>query len=273
MKALTLILLATAGLYATPVFTIVPQPNSSYTSNTTLLPFTDPLESMIMSVSDGTLTISFLFGGSPTIMDVNLVPTDWATWGSPPETETSTPTVVRPDDTTQTDIVFSFSVPLTTFGVELEPDDTTNTLHPFTTTYSLGGNTAGVIQESVSGNAAARLFAASGGPFDQVEVISNVDFAAAQFRYVAVPEPATSILLLAPLVIIVVRTRRERPWRGTHYRLFEIAHGPPLDTGQNEFLVVRGTAFNGLSHPVAVRVVCVSETCLGPAHALAGRSI
>jgi hypothetical protein len=201
---------------AMPVLQI-PQPDSTYISETMLLPISEPEGSIISSESEGFLTIAFLFAGMSTLMDVNQVPTSWMTWGSPPNTESSTPKVVRPDDTTQTGIVFAFSIQLSIFGMELEPDDTTpGNMHLITATYFLGSTPVGTIARSVSGDGGALLFAGSGGPFDSVEVVSDIDFAAAQFRYAPadVPELPTGVLLFFPLAAMVawhLLLRRNRP--------------------------------------------------------------
>ena len=155
----------------------------------------------------------------PTLMDVNQVPTSWATWGSPPNTEGSTPKVVRPDDTTQADIAFQFSSALTIFGMELEPDDTTpGNMHLITATYFLGSTPVGTIARSVSGDGGALLFAGSGGPFDSVEVVSDIDFAAAQFRYApaSVPELPSGVLLVAPLLAMLMGRVSAIPRRRRH---------------------------------------------------------
>ena len=209
MKLLGGLLCASVAYAATLV--PISQPNLAYTSETTLLPISEPEGSIITSESNGSFTISFQFGGMSTLMDVNQVPTSWATWGSPPNTEGPTPKVVRPDDTTQTDIVFQFSSALTIFGMELEPDDTApGNMHLITATYFNGNMPVGTIARSVSGNAGALLFAGSGGPFDSVEVVSDIDFAAAQFRYTTTaPELPTSVLLLGPLVAILKRGARK----------------------------------------------------------------
>jgi hypothetical protein len=207
--ALLLIMaLSAAPLRAMPVFIL--QPTPQYTSETTLLQITDPEGSIITSVSDSVLIISFLSGGSALLMDVNAVPSSWATWGSPPNTESSTPTVVRSDDPSVTTVLFQFSVPLTTFGLELEPDDT-SAVHDITATFLYNGNTLGVLQRSVDGNGGALLFAAAGGVFDSVSVSSDVDFAAAEFRYTAVPEPSSrSFIILGGLLVGLSCLRRAR---------------------------------------------------------------
>jgi hypothetical protein len=193
-------------LSADPIY--IQQPTPAYLAGTTLLPITDPEGSIISSISDSVLTISFWSAVSPIVMDVNSVPGSWATWGSPPNTESATPMVVKPDDFPgETDLLYEFSAPLLTFGMELEPDDLGQ--HTITANFLFGGNSVGVLPLSVSGNGGALLFAATGGPFDSVDVSSDVDFAAAQFRYTAsdgsitaTPEPAGGVFVLGLIFVV-----------------------------------------------------------------------
>ena len=100
-------------------FTLISTPNTSYTSSTTLLQIQDALQSMVTFELQNGFSVSFLAAGQPITMDVNQVGDDWATWGPSPLTEGSTPVVLRPDDTTVKDVVFSFNQTLRTFGVKL----------------------------------------------------------------------------------------------------------------------------------------------------------
>jgi hypothetical protein len=210
---LAILLVWGAGhLSADPIY--IAQPTPAYIAGTTLLAITDPEQSMITSESDSALTISFWSGGSPLLMDVNSVPGSWATWGSPPKTESATPRVVKPDDFTITDVLYTFSTPLSTFGMELEPDDLGT--HKMTANFLFGGSSVGTLPLSVSGNGGALLFAATGGVFDSVEVSSDVDFAAAQFRYTqsdasttATPEPSGGVFVLGlTFVVASILARR-----------------------------------------------------------------
>jgi hypothetical protein len=193
------------SLHATISF--ITQPTPSYIAGTTLLPIAESDGSFTSSESDSNLTISFLSSGSSITMDVTTVGDGWATWGSPPNTEGNTPKVVYSDDSF-TDVVFQFSVPLTTFGVELEPNDTLAPTHTITANFLLGSTSIGTLSRDVSGNAGALLFAGTGDTFDSVEVSSDNFFAAAQFRYVVdasstpVPEPSAGVLVLIGLGIV-----------------------------------------------------------------------
>jgi hypothetical protein len=193
--------------------TFISQPDAAYTSATTLIPITDPEGSVIGSLSDSNLTISFFSGGSPELMQVDQVPDSWATWGAPPNTESSTPTVLASFDT-DTEILYQLSQPVSTFGMELEPDDTANA-HDITASFLLSGVPQATLTLNVNGNGGALLFAATGGRFDAIDVSSDVDFAAAEFRYEPVPEPSSWIFMAAALGALAYNVRRSAKYRPT----------------------------------------------------------
>jgi PEP-CTERM motif len=131
--------------------------------------------------------------------------------GSPPGTEDALPIVVAPlDGSDVTSLLFQFSRPLTTFGMEPEPDDLA--AREIVVQFFSGGVSQGTLALLVQGNSGARLFAAGGGVFDSVQVSSDTDFAAAEFRYVvATPEPG-SLWLLAG-VLVAFGWRCQRRWK------------------------------------------------------------
>jgi len=187
-------------------------PTPAYVNGTDLVTFADPDEAMVNSISDGFLTIGF---SSP--MRASTVGDDWASWGAPPNTESSTPRVLWSglDDnfnpiTTET---FSLSKPVSIFGFEAQPDPTD--IHTMTANFFMGGQLEQSISLDVSGNAGALLFAATAPPgtfFDSVTLTSDVDWAAGQFRYApfaqTVPEPRLWGLLSAGLVVLLAVSRK-----------------------------------------------------------------
>jgi hypothetical protein len=184
--------------------TIISLPDAAYTSGTNLVSFTDPDESMIGSIGDGNLTISF--SSVTDLMRASTVGDDWSTWGAPPNTESSTPRVLWSglDDNFNpiTTVTFLLSAPVAVFGFEAEPDalDVENMV----ATFYMGATVEQTISLDVNGNGGALLFAAAANPgtyFDSVTLTSDVDFAAGQFRY-AMPEPATYVSMLAGLAAI-----------------------------------------------------------------------
>ena len=90
-----------------------------------------------------------------------------------------------------------------TFGFELEPD--AFEVDNFVAEFYHNGSPVFSFDQDVDGNGGARLFAATGGDFDQVVITSSGgDFALAQFRVggdiSTVPEPSTMGLIATGLV-------------------------------------------------------------------------
>lgn len=61
--------------------------------------------------------------------------------------------MVHPAAPTVTTVLFQFSPALTTFGTELEPDDTT-AVHDIRATFLSNGGSVGALQRPVDGNGA-----------------------------------------------------------------------------------------------------------------------
>jgi hypothetical protein len=193
-----------------PAGTVFSLPTAAYTSGTNLIPITVPDESVIGSISDGNEMVSF-----SSQMTVTTVGDDWATWGSPPNTESSTPQVLWSGDDQNfnpvTTVTFLLSVPVTIFGFEAEPDDTAGS-DMMTATFYMGGTLEQTIALNVDGNGGAMLFAAGADPgayFDSVTLTSDIDWAVAEVRY-ATPEPGCLALVLAGLGVMFKISRRGR---------------------------------------------------------------
>ena len=196
------LLLLTSGV-AWADFTPIQLPDAQYVAETTLLNITDPDFSTIPSLSDGVETVSF---------DIDLVvltvPATWGTWGAPPNTETTTPTVLWTGGFTT--LTMTLSAPAFVFGFEAQP----NALFPadISVNFFDGAMLVGAISLDVDGLGGARLFAASTTltPFTRVEISSPGDFAIGQLRYAlnAVPEPDTLALALLGLALVVFHRRR-----------------------------------------------------------------
>src|SRR5579862_1684386 len=86
----TLILVGTAVAPLSASLITIAQPNAAYTSSTTLLPVTGVELAFVTSVTNGPFTVTF---SEP--MQIDTVPTDWLTWGSPPAVENPTPRVLN----------------------------------------------------------------------------------------------------------------------------------------------------------------------------------
>ncbi len=169
-------------------------PDASYTGATTLLPITVTNDTVVSSLSDGTLTMTI----SPSSVAHTVPGGGWSTWSSSPYSETSTPRLLA--DYSSTSVWLNLSTPLFIFGFEAEPDPFG--LYGITADFYNGGTLVGSITRTVEGSAGARLFAAQTTDlsFTSVHVTSGVDFGMGQFRYApgeAVPEPASWLLLAA----------------------------------------------------------------------------
>jgi PEP-CTERM motif len=193
---------------ARAAFVAIPQPDVAYTSGTNLISFGDSDFFTLSSISDGTQTVNF---------DIPMValttPATWASWGSPPNTESATPRVLWTNGFTSATLTLANSTTL--FGFELEP----NTLVPssMTAEFFNGAVLLGSITQAVDGNAGARLFAArtTTGSFNRVVITGTDDFALAQVRYAqstrVVPEPASATLFgLGVLGLAGLRWRGRR---------------------------------------------------------------
>ena len=195
--------------YATPTLSI---PDATYVNETNLITFADPDEALIPSITDGILTVAF--SSVTSLMRASTVGDDWGSWGSPPNTESSTPRVLWSglDDNFNpvTAVTFQLSAPVKILGFEAEPGPTD--VRTLVATFFMGSTVEQTISLDVSGNAGAVLFAAQADPgtfFDSVTLTSDVDWAAGQFRYQldTVPEPRSYALLLAGMAMLMTFKR------------------------------------------------------------------
>ena len=192
---------------------ILSTPTANYVASTIPIAFADPDEALIDSISGGGLTIQF-----SSLMRASTVGDNWASWGPPPDTESSTPRVLwsglDDDFLPVTAMTFLLSGPVSAFGFEAEPGPTE--FHTLTASFFSKGVLQASISRPVNGDAGARLFATSARPgdlFDSITVRSDTDWAACQFRFapaatIAEP-PSLSVFLigLAALIAILI-TRR-----------------------------------------------------------------
>jgi len=144
----------------------------------------------LSSIADGT-TLTSVSGCGVTVtfsvpMEKLSVPDSWATWGSPPNTESATPNVLYTDGAT--DVVLTYSNTNRRVGVEAEPDlfqvDTMQA-----TFRNAKGKATGVITQDVNGSGGALLFAgknakkkAKWSKTVEVTDLSGDDFAIAHIR-------------------------------------------------------------------------------------------
>jgi hypothetical protein len=176
-------------------FTVIPQPNASYVADTTLIDLSAVADdNTLASITQGSQTISF----SQT-MTKTTVPAGWASWGSPPATETSTPEVLYQQVSRVLDVTLSQAA--TIFGLEMQPDLFGSTT--MKADFYNGSSLVGSITQLVAGQSGAKLFAADDAAgFTRVvleEVSGNTyGFAVAQLRFGA--EPANAVPGPLPLL-------------------------------------------------------------------------
>lgn len=185
--------------YAQWTFQPIYLPDAGYLSDTTKLTISAPNAYFVGALSDGSLTASFSAGGGYL---PPLRASTFASWSSPPYSESSTPGEVLfysdgylPDRS----LYISFSKPLQTFGVEIEVE-LWNVTSPITAAFFHGTTLVGSITQTIGGFQGARLFAAHTDTenFDSVVIYdpsSPSGYGIGQFRYAVVPEPSTAALL------------------------------------------------------------------------------
>lgn len=160
----------------------IPAPDASYLSTTTNIAITSPIGTDLVSISDGLMTINFSH-----IREVHQVPIDgWATWSSPPYSESTTPVVLVADGYNPlfTSVTLNFSSAVDVFGIEVEGDPFD--IRTFTASFFNGSSLVDEIVLDVYGESGARLLAASAtgsDVFTSLVISTDIDFALAQFRY------------------------------------------------------------------------------------------
>jgi hypothetical protein len=183
----TVLWLAFAGcIPAFGEFSPISTPTTAYTGSTTLIPITAANGTLLTSLTDGTQTIAL-----STAFSAQTVPSAvWAGWGSPPNTESSTPRILAytgqmANITPITSLTLTPSLPCTTFGFEIEPD--VWDFFTVSANFYSGSILIGTVSRSINGNAGALLMAASSNaPITSVVITISEDangFAMAQFRY------------------------------------------------------------------------------------------
>lgn len=175
------------GLIALPAmattFTQITQPDAAYVASTTKIDISGLTNyTNYSSITDGTLTVNF----SSPMNKRGPVPTGWATWSSPPWSETANPHVLFTGGSGQTSVTMTLSQPVTTFGFELEPNPFSLEWYTVDFTLMSGPTIVGTITMQVHGSYGARLFAGSvtGGSFDRIVINGDREFAIAQVRYI-----------------------------------------------------------------------------------------
>lgn len=202
------VVVAALATVAVPVgaVTQIMSPNPTYLDDTALLGVPAPTGPTRTSVTDGILKVDFSSALRPRRVGIN-----WNTWGTPPDTEASKPSVWFSQAANS--VTFTFDNPLSIWGFEVQgnPYD----LRTFTLDFYDGAALIGTITRTINGNGGARLMAGQAGvgeKFTSVKLSSNTSFAIAQLRYQlsVIPEPATWGLLIAGFAMVGVAARRRR---------------------------------------------------------------
>jgi len=179
----TAVWLGLAGcIPAFAAFNVISTPVAAYTGATTLIPITLPDGNATTTLADGTQTISF---SAPLLAAT--VPGTWLTWGSPPNTESSTPRLLT--DIGGTSLTMTLAVPSYTFGFEIEPNGAgeTQAAYLITAQFYNGATLLGTMSQNINWQSGALLAAGSdSSPITSVVITappSANGFAMAQFRY------------------------------------------------------------------------------------------
>ena len=207
-----LLLLAAIALPARADFINIGQSSTPYLANTLPIGFGNLNDgTLVTSITNNLQTVSF----SETLEKGQVPAGGWTSWGSQPNTQSSTPAVLITGLYT-TSLTLNLLQPSSIFGFELEPGAGSSNV--ITVQFKQGSTTIGSIPMAVDSNAGARLFAASTTTQLFTSVVINapsaaLGFALAQIRFAPaiqnVPEPSTYALgAISALTLAWIKRRR-----------------------------------------------------------------
>ena len=201
---LSALLVFTGQAFANDSFLTFSTPTAPYTTETTNYGGGDASGNAITNLPP------FGFGSALT---ESVVPTTWATWGSPPNTESAAPNVLT--HIGNTNLTIDVSGSNNTVGFELEP--VVFQVESVSASFYNGANLIDTLTLTPSGEAGALLFAledTSGGTISSVVIddttSGNDGFALAQLRAGDItPEPSTFFLFGSGLLGVLGAVRRK----------------------------------------------------------------
>ena len=184
-------------------FIAIPTPyTGNYLTSTTKITL-PPAGTTYNSLSDGIETITATTSPTPVAMSTIGGAGSSFGWGNPPTVEQSNPLVMLTGpngNTAMRTVTLTFSVPVTTFGVEMMPNYWPYFFPDTTTAKFYDGSTlVGTISKGLESPGGARLFAGHTDtePFTSVTLTHQVlgfgtqGLLVGQIRYASVPEPST----------------------------------------------------------------------------------
>lgn len=174
----------------------IPNPNAKYLAATQLIDIAGlPFGSIHDKITDGKFSISF----SAPAEKRGPVPLGWATWSSPPFSETPNPDVLV---FSTNSLTMTLSEPVRTFGFELEPASFTT--FTYTADFYFGNELVGSISRNINGNGGARLMAFSTDFIDRVVVSGPDEFAIANLRLQEVIQSQNKTIALASALLSIL---------------------------------------------------------------------
>ena len=175
----------------------IPVPTPGYLAATTKIDISNlPSGSLHDFITDNGITVTF----STPMQKLGPVPDGWATWSSPPFSESANPDVLYTVD--QNSLTMELSDSARIFGFELEPFFFG--VSTYTADFYSGDPLVDSITRDVNGNAGARLFGRVGEPINRVVVSGPDTFAIAQIRLQTALEQIQKVMLIISLLLLLL---------------------------------------------------------------------